>query len=176
MTALFSARKTVLELEKTFPALGLLKLSNSSSLPISFQHGLESTNHEVRSVIGLTHDDAGKLPTLVIFSPMHVVRGGKMNQDFGYLDLLELDDQSDLGDNVQVRLQMVGRDDYLAIISRQIVRSPLAEDLFLSLHYHLKRLDEVGEWAKSLNVPSLTPQELSDLARDFGVLNYRGND
>lgn len=181
------ARNAVFELIERFADFGIVKLENKNHSPLAFRFPVNSTPGLFQSsVIGIQQSDNGSVPTLIVFSPVHSVQNGKVSDEISYLDLLEMEDRMDLGENIQHRLQKVGKDDHLAIISREIVHRPALHELEASLVQHMKRVNDfrlaqkLKSVAKSrelhpnLKTPDFSPGQLIALARDFGVLSFRG--
>ena len=172
------AHSAVLMLIEKFPEFGITRTSDSNQLPITIRfptdgYGEGSFTHQ-NSVIGLDYDIDGFMSTLIIFSPIHVVRGGTIDKDFSFTEILEMEDAYDLGDNIQHRLQRVGKDDYLAIVTREIMVRPVQEDVEYAMTLHMDRVQAFFDSKQGAIPPELSSEELVSLATDFGVLGYRG--
>lgn len=172
------ARNAVFDLIERFADFGIVKLENKNHTPLAFRFPLLGFRRSQalfqNSVIGVQQADDGRVPTLIVFSLVHSVQNGNISDDISYQELLELDDQMDLGENIQHRLQRVGQDDYLAIISREIVHRPALHELETSLVQHMKSVSNFRELRTNLEAPDFSPGQLIPLARDFGVLSFRG--
>lgn len=169
------ARNSVFELIEKFADFGIVKLENKNHTPLAFRFPLLSSSGGFQnSVIGIQQSDNGAVPTLIVFSPVHFVQNGTISNDISYLELLEIEDQMDLGENIQHRLQKVGKDDHLAIISREIVHRPALRELETSLIQHIKSVSSFHELRPNLKTPDFSPSQLIALAMDFGVLSFRG--
>lgn len=172
------ARNAVFELVERFADFGIVKLENRNHTPLAFRFPLlgfpRTQSLFQNSVLGVQQADDGAVPTLIVFSLVHSVQNGNINDDISYQELLEVDDQMDLGENIQHRLQRVGNDDYLAIISREIVHRPALHELEASLIQHMTSVSRFRRLHPELEAPDFSPSQLISLARDFGVLSFRG--
>jgi len=173
------AHSAVLRLIEMFPQLNILRLSESNQVPITIRFPTFKDDDGgymyQNSVIGLDYDLDGLIPTLILFSPLHVVRGGTIDKDLSFTEILEMEDAYDLGENVQHRLQRVGKDDYLAIVTREIVVRPAQEDVQRAMVTHMQSVIDFYDSKEGCSPPELTPEELVSLAKDFGVLGYRSS-